>query len=146
MSRPAKVRLQNLTDIHTGRHTERVKHDLNRSSILQIWHVLVRKNASDYALVAMTSRHLVANRKLALHGDVNLHQLDHARRKLIALLQLRDFLVDDLAQHVDLPRGHLLDFVDLLVYTRIFVVVLDALQVARRDALDGFAIKNPAFG
>src|SRR5438270_3094671 len=112
MSRPAKVRLQDLTDVHTGRHAERIEHDLNRSSVLQIWHVLVRKNASDYAFVAMASSHLVANRKLALHGDVNLHQLDHAGWKLVALLQLRDFLVDDLAQHIDLPRSHFLDFVD----------------------------------
>ena len=90
----------------------------------------------------MASGHLVADRKLALHGDVNLHQLDHARWQLVALLQLLDLLFYDLAQHVDLARGHLFDLVDLLVDARVLVGVLDAFQVAGGDALDGLAIED----
>jgi hypothetical protein len=40
-----------------------------------------------------------------------------------------DLFVGDLAQHVDLARGHLLDLVDLLVDPRVLVGVADALQV-----------------
>ena len=56
------------------------------------------------------------------------------------------FLADDLAQHVDLARGHLFDFVDLLVDARVLVGELDALQVAGRDALDGLAVEHHALG
>ena len=56
------------------------------------------------------------------------------------------FLADDLAQNIDLARGHLLDFVDLLVDARVLVGELDALQVARRDALDGVAVEHHALG
>ena len=42
---------------------------------------------------------------------------------------LRDLLVGDLAQNVDLARGHLLDLVDLLVHARILVGVANALEV-----------------
>ncbi len=51
-----------------------------------------------------------------------------------------------LSQHVDLPRGHLLDLVDLLVHPRVLVGVLDALQVAGGDALDGVAVEDGALG
>ena len=69
----------------------------------------------------MAAGHLVAHRKLALHGDVDLHQLDDAGRQFVALAQLGDLFVGDLSQHLDLARGHLLDFVDLLVDARILV-------------------------
>jgi hypothetical protein len=85
---PAQMRFQNLTDVHTRRHTERIENNLHRSSIGQIRHVFFRKNARDHALVAVTAGHLVADRQLALHRDVHLDHLDDARRKLIALLQL----------------------------------------------------------
>ena len=74
----------------------------------------LRNDARDDALVSVASGHLVADGKLALHRDVDLHQLDDARRQFVALLQLGDALFGDLAKHVDLPRSHLLDFVDLL--------------------------------
>ena len=144
--RPSEVRLQNLAHIHTRRHAQWVQHDLHRSSIGQIRHVFLGKNARDHALVAVAAGHLVANRQLALHGDIDLHQLDHARRQLIALLQLGHLLVGDLAQHFDLPRSHLLDLIDLLVDPRILVVIADALQVLGRDALDRVAVQNRALG
>ena len=146
MCGPAQVRLQNLAHVHTGRHAERIQNNLHRRSIGQIRHIFLGKNARDHALVAVAAGHLVAHAKLALHGHIDLHQLDHARRQLVALLQLGDLLVGDLAQHFDLPRGHLLDLVDLLVDARILVGVADALQVLGRNALDGFAIQNRALG
>ena len=106
---------ENLTDVHTGRNAERIQHDLDRRSIRQIRHVFFRNDARDDTLVAVASGHLVADRKLALHGDVDLDQLDDARRKFVALAQLGDLLFGDLFEHGDLTRGHLFDFVDLLV-------------------------------
>src|SRR5262249_28367992 len=143
---PSQVRLQDLPYVHTAGYAQRIQNDLHRRAIGQIRHVLFRQYAGDDTLVAVASGHLVAHAQLALHGDVDLHQLDHARRQFVALLQLADALVGDLAQHVDLARGHLFDLVDLLVYARVLVRVLDAFQVARRDALDGLAVQHRALG
>ena len=98
----------------------------------KIRHVFFRQNAGDDTLIAVTAGHLVADGQLALHGDVDLHLLDHARSQLVALLQLADFVVGDLAQHINLARGHLFDFIDLLIHPRIFIGVANALQVASR--------------
>ena len=72
---PAEVRFQNLTDVHTGRNAERIQHDLDRRSIRQIRHVLFRNDARDDTLVSVAAGHLVADRKLALHRDVDFTSL-----------------------------------------------------------------------
>ena len=94
----------------------------------------------------MASGHLVAHRQFAFHGDINLHQLDYAGGEFVALLELGDLFVDNLAQNVDLARGHLFDLINLLVYARILVFILNALQVTRGNTLDGFAVENRALG
>ena len=76
---------ENLAHVHTGRHAERVEDDFDRLSVFEVRHVLFRQNARDHALVAVTAGHLVADTQLALHGDVDLDQLDHARRQFVAL-------------------------------------------------------------
>src|ERR1700733_5960294 len=141
---PAKVRLQDLTDVHTRRHAERVQDDLDRGSVGEIRHIFLRKNPGDDTLVTVASGHLVADRELALHRNVDLHHLDDAGSELVALRHLGDLLVGDLAQHVDLARGHLLDLIDLLVDAGILVGVADALEVTGADELDGVAVENVA--
>src|SRR5271157_4488429 len=143
---PPEVGLKDLAHVHTTRHTQRIQNDLHRRAVFEVRHVLFRQDARDNALVSVAPGHLVAHAQLAFHGDVNLHQLDHARRKFIALLQLLDFLADDLAQNINLARGHLLDFVDLFVDARVLVGELDALEVARRNPLNGVAVENYALG
>src|SRR5215469_15215666 len=143
---PSQMRLQNLPHVHTAGYAQRIQNDLHRRAVSQIRHVLFRQYAGDDTLVAVPSGHLVAHAQLALHGDVDLHQLDHAGRQFVALLQLADTLVGDLAQHVDLARGHLFDLVDLLIHARVLVRVLDAFQVARGDPLNGLAVQNCALG
>src|SRR5262249_41528581 len=146
MTGPAQVRLQNLSHVHTAGNAQGIEHDLHRRAVRQIRHIFFWQNACDHALVAVTSSHFVANAQLALHGDVHLHQLDDTGRQFVTLLQFADTFVGDLAQHVNLPRGHLFDFVDLLVHAGIFIGILDALQVTRRDALDGLAVQHGALG
>ena len=133
LGRPAEMGLENLADVHTRRNAERIEHDLHGSAVGQIGHVFFGHDAGDDALVAVAAGHLVADGELALHGDVDLHQFDDAGRQFVALLELFLALVGDLAQHVDLPRGHLLDFVDLLDEQRVLVGQAQALQVARGD-------------
>jgi len=127
---PPEVRFQNLADVHTGWHAQRIQHDLDGRPVGEIRHVLLRQDAGDDTLVPVPASHLIAHRKLALHRDVNLNQLDHAGRKLVALAELGDLLLGDLLEYGNLARGHLLDLIDLLVDPRILVFELHALQVA----------------
>src|SRR6267143_1762752 len=118
---PAEVRLQNLSDVHTRRNAERIENDLDGSAIGKVRHVFLGHDARDDALVAVAAGHFVADGKLALHGDVGLDQLDHARRQLVTLLEFLLAFFGDLAQHIDLPRSHLLDLFDFLDKQRIFL-------------------------
>jgi hypothetical protein len=113
------VRLEDLADVHARGHAERVENDLDRACRPAGTAYPLRHDARDDALVAVASRPSCRRPKLALHGDVDLHHLDHARRQLVALLQLGDLLVGDLFEHLDLPDRHLLDLVDLLVQARV---------------------------
>src|SRR5581483_307130 len=142
--RPAKVSLENLPDVHTRRNAKRIEDDFYRGSILEVRHIFIRQNASDYALITVPASHLVSHAQLALHGDIALDQLDHAGRQFIALGQLVFLLVDDLLEHVDLTRGHFFDLIDLFIHPRIFVGVLNTLQVPRGNALDRVTINNVA--
>ena len=144
MGSPAEVRLEDLTDVHTRGHAERVEDDLDRRSVGEVRHILFRQNAGDDALVTVASGHLVADRELALHGDVDLDHLDDAGREFVALLHLADLLVGDLAQNIDLARGHLFDLIDLLVDAGVLVSVADALEVTSADELDGVAVEDVA--
>src|SRR6267143_3470262 len=136
---PAEVRLENLADVHTRRNAKRVQNDLDRSAIGQVRHVFLRHDAGDNALVAVAAVHFVADGELALHGDIDLDQLDDARRQFVALLELILALLGDLAEHIDLPRGHFFNFLDFLDEQRILFVELQALEVARRDFFDNLA-------
>ncbi len=143
---PTEVRLEDLPDIHTRRNTERIEHDLNGSAVGQIGHIFLGHDARDHPFIAMTPGHFVANGELALHGDIHFDELDHAGRELIALLELFLTLVGNLAQHIDLARGHLLDLVDLLDEQRVLVGEAEALQITCRNFLDDFARERGAFG
>src|ERR1017187_3183486 len=136
---PPQVGFQNLTDVHTAGNAQRIEDDFHRCSIREVRHVLIGQNARDHTLVSVAAGHLVAHAEFALHGDVDLHQLDDTGRQLVALAQLGDFLVGDLLEHRDLARRHLFDFVDLFVEARILAGQAHALQVARLHLLDELA-------
>ena len=98
---PAEVGLEDLTDVHAARNAERVEHDVDRATVLQVRHVLFRQDAGDDALVAVATGHLVADLELALDGDVDLHHLDHARRQLVALGEAIDLVAEVLFADAD---------------------------------------------
>ena len=83
--RPPEVGLQDLPDVHAARHAERVEHDVDRPTVREERHVLLGNDSGHDALVPVTARHLVADRDLALLGQIDLHELNHARRQLIGL-------------------------------------------------------------
>src|SRR5882762_8561332 len=143
---PAQVRFENLSDVHTRRNAERVQNDFHRRAIRERRHIFFRNDARDDALVTVAAGHFVADGELALHGDVDLDQLDDARGQFVALLELFLALLGDLAEHIDLARGHLLDFFDLFDQERILLVELQTLQVARGDLFDQVAREFDALG
>ena len=84
--RPAQVRLENLADVHTAGHAQRVEQDLDRRAVGQERHVLLGQDLGDDALVAVPAGHLVADRDHPLGGDVDLDHLQHAAGQLVAAL------------------------------------------------------------
>ena len=76
--------LQDLADVHTGWNAQGVQHDVHGGAVLEVRHVLFRKNPGNDALVAVASRHLVAHAQLPLDGHVDLDHLDDARRQFVA--------------------------------------------------------------
>ena len=131
---PAEVGLEDLTDVHARGHAQGIQHDVDRRAVRQVRQVGFRQDAGDDALVAVAAGHLVADRELALHGDVDLDHLDDAGRQLVALLQELDALRVDPVQDLDLrvlAPEHDLDLVGDL-----FVLQLQALQLRRGQARD----------
>ncbi len=89
---PAEMRFQDLADVHTRRHTERIEHDVDRRTVLGVRHVFDWNDRRHDALVSMASRHLVARLNAALHGQVHLDHLQDARRQIVARGDLRALL------------------------------------------------------
>ena len=81
---PAEVNLEDLADVHSRRHAERIQHDVARRAVGHVRHVFDRHDLGDDALVAVTAGHLVARLQAALDGQVDLDHLQHAGRQLVA--------------------------------------------------------------
>ena len=117
-----EMRLQNLTDVHARRHAQRIQHDVDRRAVRHVRHVLDRNDGGDHALVAVTARHLVAGLHAALHRQVHLDHLEHARRQIVARGDLGLLLLEALLERLALalqPLGHGLEL-------RIRLLVLEA--------------------
>ena len=110
--RPTQMGFENLPHIHARWHTQRVQHDIDRRSVIKIGHVFHRHDARNHTLVAMTSGHLVARLQLALHGHEDLDQLHHARRQLVATLQLVDLVLEPGLKRCDGPVEAVLQLLD----------------------------------
>src|SRR5689334_17030777 len=55
---PSENGFIDLAQVHTRRHTERIEHDVNRCSVLQVRHVFVADNLRNDTLVTVTTGHL----------------------------------------------------------------------------------------
>ena len=136
VGRPAEVRLEDLADVHTRRDAERVEHDLHGRAVGQVRHVLLGEDARDDALVAVAAGHLVADRQLALHGDVGLDQLDDAGRQLVAAADLLLLLLEQLADDLDLALGALLEVAQVVLQRRVVAAELEPDDVLVGQALE----------
>ena len=93
---------EDLTDVHPRWNAQRVEHDIDRRAVLEERHVFGRVDLGDHALVAVAAGHLVAGLQLALHRDVDLDHLEHARGQLVATLDLLDLVFEPPLDDVDL--------------------------------------------
>ncbi len=83
LGRPAQVHFQDLADVHTRRHAQRVQHDVHGFARGHVRHVLDRHHVGDHTLVAVAACHLVARLDAALHGQEHLDHLQHARGEVV---------------------------------------------------------------
>ena len=98
LRRPAQVGLQHLADVHARRHAQRIQHDVDRRAVGDVRHVLDRHDRRDHALVAVAAGHLVARLHAALHREVDLDHLEHARGEVVARGDLRALLLEAAAR------------------------------------------------
>src|SRR5699024_411923 len=91
----AEVYLEHLTDVHTGRNAQGVKHNVKRCAVLEEGHILLRQDAGNNTLVTVAARHLVADRDLALLCNIDTHNHVYARRQLVAVLTGKHLDVDN---------------------------------------------------
>ena len=91
----AQVDFQHLTDVHTGRNAQGVQHDVQRGAVGQVGHILLRQDAGNDTLVAVTACHLIADADLTLLSDVAADDLAHTGLQLVAVLRGEDLDVHD---------------------------------------------------
>ena len=89
----AQVHFQHLTDVHTGRHAQRIQHDLQGRTVGQEGHILFAQDAGHNALVAVTAGHLVAHADLTLLSNVDANHHVHAGAQLVLVLPGEDLHV-----------------------------------------------------
>ena len=83
-SGPSEYGLENLSEVHTGWHTQRVEADVDRSTVGEEGHVFLAHDARHDTFVTVTSGHFVAYADFALLGDVDFGHLHDARGKFVA--------------------------------------------------------------
>ena len=134
-----EMRLEDLADVHSARHAERVEDHVDGRAVLHERHVLLGHDLRDHALVAVAAGELVALGDLALGGDVDAHQVVDAGRQVVARLAAEGEDVDDDAALAvrDLERG-VADLARLLLEDRADQLLLGGqLGLAlRRDLAD----------
>src|ERR1035437_5839328 len=84
LSGPAKYSFVNLSKVHTGRYTQRIQNNVNRSSVFEEWHVFFTHNPCNDTLITMSSGHLITDSNLTFFSDVNFSHLNNTIWKLIS--------------------------------------------------------------
>src|SRR3989338_2463385 len=93
--RPAKMSFQNLADVHTTGHAQRIKNDVHRRAVFQIRHILQGQYFGNNAFVAMPAGQLVADGNFSQFGDFNMNLFDYPRLQLVSHISGKNFDSDD---------------------------------------------------
>ena len=62
------MNFKNLTDVHSGRHAQRVQNNVNRSAVGHERHIFDTSDAGNHTLVAVTTGHLVTGLQTTLNS------------------------------------------------------------------------------
>ena len=146
------MRLEHLADVHARRHAKRIEHDVDRRTVFQVRHVFHRHDGRDDALVAVSAGHLVARLHAALHGQVDLDHLEHARGQIVARGDLDALLFEALVESLLLR----LDALGRRFQLGVGILLIDAdlepllarqrIQVLGGDLGAGLELLRPARG
>ncbi len=85
------MNLQDLSDVHTGRYTQRIQYDIQRTAVWKEWHILYRKYTGNNTLVTMTTSHLITNGDFSLLCDIDTYCLIYSRRQLVTIFSCKYF-------------------------------------------------------
>ena len=77
LSGPAEDGLEDLSDIHTRGHAQRVEDYIYGCTVCEERHILYAHNLGDDTLVTMASGHLVTHANLTAFGDIDFSHLDN---------------------------------------------------------------------
>src|SRR5690554_3860761 len=124
----AEMGFQNLTNVHPRRYTQRVQHDINGGTVLVVRHIFNRHNRGDNTLVTVTTGHLVARLNTTLDSQVHLDDLQHARGKVVALLQLAFLVIKASLVLLLAIFQTLLGFLQQLIKTFVFHAKLEPVR------------------
>ncbi len=91
----AQMHLQNLPDVHTGWHAQRIEDNIQGCAVRHIRHVLAWQYTGHDALITMAAGHFVAHGYLALMRDIYPDNLIYPRAHFIAALPRKDFDVNN---------------------------------------------------
>ena len=87
LSGPAQMHFENLTDVHTARHAERIQANVHRTTVCHVGHILNRADLGNHTLVTVAARHLVTGLQAALLSDKDLDHLQNSGRQFVAALE-----------------------------------------------------------
>ena len=80
---PAQYCFVNLSDVHTRRHTKRVKNYIDNTSVSQERHIFVAYDTRNNTLVTVTTCHLITDFQFTFLCDIHFRQLYDSRRKFV---------------------------------------------------------------
>src|SRR3990167_1570129 len=114
-SRKAQVGFKDLPNVHPRRYAQRVQNDVDRRAVSIMRHVFDRHNHRDHTLVTVTTSHLVAWLDATTDSQVNLDDLQYARRQVIALLDFAFFVFELLVEQLTAINDVGVGFFQLLI-------------------------------
>ena len=85
--------LQNLSDVHSGRYTQWIQYDIQRSSVWQEWHIFDWQDTGNNTLVTMSAGHFITYRDFSLLCDINTNALIYSRRKFVSIFSCEDLCI-----------------------------------------------------
>ena len=85
------IRDRHLSDIHTGRHAQRIQHDIQRTSVRQERHIFHRKDTGNHTLVTVTAGHLISHGDLTFLSNIYTNRFIYGRSKLVAVFSGKYF-------------------------------------------------------